>query len=87
LNRRTLNIALGLAIVSAVIFAIVAIEEFSYAATHPDAYGPAKNIAWGAVAGTLLSAAVALAVNAVRGDPHRTTQEPTPSERQTYTDA
>jgi uncharacterized membrane protein len=81
LNRRTLNIALGLALTAAVIFAVVAIKEFAYASAHPYAYGPANNIAWGALAGALLSTAVAITVNAVRADPRQdTTQEPTRTE-------
>ena len=35
-------------------------QEFSYAGSHPYAYGPAKVIATGALAGVALSIAVAL---------------------------
>lgn len=52
---------------------MVALKEFSYASAHPHAHGPANAIAWGAVAGALLSAAVAIAVNALRPDPRNNT--------------
>jgi hypothetical protein len=63
---------LACAVTSAAIFAVVAIKEFAYASAHPYAYGPAKIIAWGAVGGALLSVAVAILVNALRGDSSRT---------------
>ena len=50
MTPRTLTAAFWLAVISAVISAVVAINEFDYASAHPHAYGPALNIAWGAVA-------------------------------------
>jgi hypothetical protein len=58
----------ALAVASAVIFAVMALKEFGYASAHPYAYGPAKNIAWGAIAGALLSAAVAVLAHALRSE-------------------
>lgn len=54
------NLVVGASAVAAIVFIGVAITEISYAGAHPFAYGPAKVIAWGAGAGALLSAAVAL---------------------------
>lgn len=51
---------IALAVVGSVIFVGVGVNELQYASNHPYAYGPAKVIAWGAGAGALLSAAVAL---------------------------
>jgi hypothetical protein len=68
---RTLTAAFWLAAISAVISAVVAVNEFDYASGHPHAYGPALNIAWGAVALALLSVAVAIIVNAIRHEPQR----------------
>jgi hypothetical protein len=58
-------------VIAAVISVVVAINEFDYASGHPHAYGPALNIAWGAVALALLSVALAIVVNALRHDPQR----------------
>jgi hypothetical protein len=44
-----------LAVVSALLFGGVAIHEWMYASSHPYAYGPAKVIAWAALAGFLLT--------------------------------
>ena len=49
--------AATLSVVALVIFAGVAIHEWSYASGHPHAYGPAKVIAWAGVGGAVLSAA------------------------------
>jgi hypothetical protein len=68
---RTLTAAFWLAVISAVISAVVAINEFDYTSGHPHAYGPALNIAWGAVALALLSVAVALVVNGLRHESQR----------------
>lgn len=51
---------IALAVVASVIFIGVAVNELQYASDHPYAYGPAKVIAWGASAGTLLGVSVAL---------------------------
>lgn len=51
---------MAFAVVAAVVFIGVAVNELQYASDHPYAYGPAKVIAWGASAGALLSVAVAL---------------------------
>jgi hypothetical protein len=48
------------AIVAACIFGGVAVREFNYASGHPYAYGPAKVIAWGGVAGVVVSVGVGL---------------------------
>jgi hypothetical protein len=59
MNRTALGGAIiAIATVAAVVFAGVAIHELNYASDHPYAYGPAKVIAWGGGAGTLLSFAV-----------------------------
>jgi hypothetical protein len=50
----------ALAVVAAVGSIAVAVHEFDYASGHPYAYGPAKVIAWGALAGAVLGVAVAL---------------------------
>ena len=51
---------IALAAVAAVGFGAVAVHEFQYASNHPYAYGPAKVIAWAALAGAVLAIAVAL---------------------------
>jgi hypothetical protein len=48
------------------VFIGVAVHELDYASAHPYPYGPAKVIAWGAGAGALLSASVALIAFAAR---------------------
>jgi hypothetical protein len=50
---------IALSALAAIVFAVVVVEEVTYASDHPYAYGPAKIIAWGAGAGVLLSIAVA----------------------------
>jgi hypothetical protein len=50
---------IALAVVAAIVFVGVTVNELSYASGHPYAYGPAKVIAWGAGAGAVLSVAVA----------------------------
>ncbi len=52
--------ALTLGLVAFAIFAGVAINEANYVADHPNAYGPAKVIAWAGGGGALLSVAIAL---------------------------
>ena len=54
------GVVMALSVVAALGFLGVAIEEFTYAADHPFAYGPAKVIAWGAIAGVVLAIAVAI---------------------------
>jgi hypothetical protein len=54
------GVVLALAIIAAIGFVAVAIHEFGYASDHPYAFGPAKVIAWGALAGAVLAIAVAL---------------------------
>ena len=49
-----------IAIVAACIFGGVAVHEFDYASGHLYAYGPAKVIAWGGVAGVVVSVGVGL---------------------------
>ena len=49
---------LALALVAALIFAVVAVHEFNYHSAHPYGSGPSLEIAWGGVAGVLLSIAV-----------------------------
>ncbi len=51
---------IALSLAALVTFVGVAITEFTYAAEHPHAYGPARVIAWGGVGGALVSAAVSL---------------------------
>lgn len=60
------NLAMALAGPAAAIFAGVTLTELNYIADHPDAYGPAKVVAWGAGAGVLLSVAVALLAYSIR---------------------
>jgi hypothetical protein len=69
---KSLGVAvIALAVVAAVVFVGVGVPpcalgrtgragELLYASNHPYAYGPAKVIAWGAGAGTLLSVAIVL---------------------------
>jgi hypothetical protein len=64
----SLGAALALSIVAMLVFVGVAIHEFGYASAHPYAYGPAKVIAWAAVAGATLALAVALLLRALRSD-------------------
>ena len=60
-NRQTIGgVVIALAACAAVGFAWIAADEFSYASNHPYAYGPAKVIAWGGVAGAALAVAVGL---------------------------
>lgn len=54
------KVVAALASASAAGFLAVAIHEFNYANSHPFAYGPAKVIAWGALAGVVLAVGVAL---------------------------
>jgi hypothetical protein len=54
------QIAVVLAVIAALIFLGVAQTELGYASDHPNAYGPAKVIATGAIGGAVLAAAVAL---------------------------
>ena len=63
--------ALCAAIIAAAGLVIVAVHEFGYASGHPYAYGPAKVIAWGALAGALGMLAVALVAVAVLRDDGR----------------
>ncbi len=64
-----LGAVIALAVVSAIVFVGVTVEELSYASNHPYAYGPAKVIAWGAGAGAVLSVAVALLAFSLTRDP------------------
>jgi hypothetical protein len=57
---------IALAAVACVVFVVVVVEELTYAADHPYAYGPAKIIAWGAGAGALVSVAVGLLAYGLR---------------------
>lgn len=52
-----LQVAIGACAVAFLVFAGEAINEWSYAGSHPYAYGPAKVIAWIALAGALVAAA------------------------------
>ena len=61
MSRGTIGGAvIALALVAGAVFVGVAVHELDYASAHPYAYGPAKVIAWGACAGTVLCIAVAL---------------------------
>ena len=53
------GISIGLCIASAIVAAIVALNEWNYASDHPYAYGPAKEIA------SMSGAVVLLAVGVV----------------------
>ena len=55
-----LGVVIALSGVACVVFIGVAVHELDYASGHPYAYGPAKVIAWGAGAGTVLALAVGL---------------------------
>jgi len=71
-SRTVVAFVLALAVVAALVFAGVRVDELNYASNHPYAYGPAKVIAWGAGAGALLSAAVGvLAFDLRRGNDGR----------------
>ena len=59
-HARTAGAVIALALIAAAVFVGVGVHELNYASNHRYAYGPAKVIAWGAGAGTLLSVAVAL---------------------------
>jgi hypothetical protein len=59
----------ALAVVACIVFVGVGVTELNYVSGHRYAYGPAKVIAWGAGAGALLAAAVALlAISLARSD-------------------
>lgn len=61
MRRGTLSGAvIALALLAAIVFIGVAVNELSYASSHAYAYGPAKVIAWAACAGAVLSVAVSL---------------------------
>lgn len=64
------GVVVALAVVAAIGFVVVAVHEFNYASGHPYAYGPAKVIAWGALAGAVLAIAVALAGYAFTQEDH-----------------
>lgn len=49
-----------LAVVAFLVFAGVAVDELSYASSHPYRYGPAKVIASAAAGGAVLAVALAL---------------------------
>lgn len=57
--KNLVGLSIACAAIGFVIFVGVGITEINYVAGHPNAYGPAKVIAWGAGAGALLSAAIA----------------------------
>jgi hypothetical protein len=59
---------IALAVVAAIVFVGVLIQELTYVSDHPYAYGPAKVIAWGAGAGAALSVAVGLLAYALTRD-------------------
>ena len=54
------KIILGMSTASGIGFLIIALHELDYANSHPFADGPAKVIAWCALAGAVLAIAVAL---------------------------
>lgn len=60
--RALTGFALALAAIAGAVFAGVAIHELNYASANPYSYGPAKVIAWAALAGALLALAVILAL-------------------------
>lgn len=61
MNRSTIaGAVIALSAVSAIIFLIVGIHEFNYDSAHPYAAGPSLEIAWGGIAGALISVAVGL---------------------------
>ncbi len=62
---RLLTVAGVLAGLAFVLFVGVAIHEFDYASGHAYAYGPAKVIAWAAIAGAMLAAALGLLILAI----------------------
>lgn len=57
---------IALALAALIGFGVIAAHEFSYASHHRFAYGPAKIIAWGGIAGAALAAAVALLALAIQ---------------------
>lgn len=59
-SREIGSVVVVLAIAAATAFGVIALQEFTYANDHPFAYGPAKVIAWGGVAGAVLAIAVGL---------------------------
>lgn len=61
-------VVICMAVAAALIFAGVAKTELDYVSVHPYAFGPAKVIAWGAGAGTLISIAVGLLAFSTRKD-------------------
>ena len=65
---RVMRTMIVLALVSAAILSYIAVHEFEYENRHPEAYGPANVIAWGAVAGALLAVTVAMLAYALRRD-------------------
>jgi hypothetical protein len=58
--RGACSIAIGLCLITLLIFVGVAITEINYVNGHPYAYGPAKVIAWSGGAGAILSVAAGL---------------------------
>jgi hypothetical protein len=61
MNRSAISGAvMALSAVSAIIFLVVGIHEFAYDSAHPYAAGPSLEIAWGGIAGALISVAVGL---------------------------
>ena len=72
--------AIALALTGAIIFGGVALTEINYVSGHPNAYGPAKVIAWGAGAGVLVSLSLAvlgwLVVRQLGDGQHRPRRDP-----------
>jgi hypothetical protein len=56
LGKAVMAIAFG----AGIGFVVVALHEFDYASNHPYAFGPAKVIAWAAVAGAALAVGVGI---------------------------
>jgi hypothetical protein len=63
-------VAIVLAASGCVIFIGVGVTELNYVSGHPDAYGPAKVIAWAAGGGVLVSAAIGLLGVALLREPN-----------------
>ena len=65
-RRFPMLFALLIAVASGFAFLVIAIHELDYAGAHPGHYGPAKVIAWTALAGAGVSISMSLVAYSLR---------------------
>ena len=70
-RRAVAGAVIALAALAGLGLVVVAVHEFDYASSHPYAFGPAKVIAWAAIAGVVLAVAIGLIGFALMREPDR----------------